>query len=470
MYNYLETIKSFKDVCAFRFLDADNTFDVSYEQYYRDIRRCAFRLEREMGNLEGRHVGLIGVNSYEYAVIMVALMYSRAVIVPLNYRESEDNIRFAIMNSRLDTLISGDPDKFSAIPGIKCYDFGIALSGEDEQEKDLQDFTPQEADNLMMIVYTSGTTSLAKGVCLSVGNMFKGKKIVVPDIYAEGNNIVPGIMVYTNFPFYHVGGIIALISVNEHGYTLVQSAKPQNLLTDLVNEKIYAAFVIPATVKLWLKSIRKGHTDRLGGVELILTAGAPVSIEDVQEIQSQGITFGQYYGMTETGGIITLNYDMVHHITSVGRSYDNAEIMIIDGEICIRYWGNMLGYYDNEEETKACLKDGMIYTGDLGRLDEDGYLYITGRKKNLIILSGGENVSPEEIEKRLYDCSLIMDCRVFEKEDRIHAAIYCKGEDREAIREYISGLNKTMPIYKRIYGIEFQDEELEKTASGKIRR
>ncbi len=470
MFNYLETIQSYKDICAFRFLDADNTFDISYEQYYKDICRCAFSLESELGNLEGRHVGLIGVNSYEYAIIMVALMYSRAVIVPLNYRESEDNIRFAIMNSKLDTLITSNPDHFASIPGIKCYDFKIALRGSEEQEKDLHEFTLQEAGNLMMIVYTSGTTSLSKGVCLSVGNMFEGKKIVVPDVYVEGNNIAPGIKVYTNFPFYHVGGIIGLISVNEHGYTLVQSTKPQNLLSDLVSEKVYAAYVIPATVKLWLTSIRKGHIDRLGGAELILTAGAPVSVEDVQEIQSHGITFGQYYGMTETSGIITLNYDMVNHITSVGRSYDNAEIMIIDGEICVRYWGNMLGYYDNEEETNACLKDGIIYTGDLGYLDDDGYLYITGRKKNLIILSGGENVSPEEIEKCLYDCSFVMDCKVFEKNDRIYAEVYCKEKDQEAIREYVYDLNRTMPIYKRIYGIEFQDEELEKTASGKIRR
>ncbi len=161
---------------------------------------------------------------------------------------------------------------------------------------------------------------------------------------------------------------------------------------------------------------------------------------------------------------------MVNHISSVGSPYDDADVRIVDDEIVIRHWGNMLGYYENEEETQKIIRDGVIYTGDLGYMDEDGYLYITGRKKNLIILSSGENVSPEELERLLYECKAVKECRAYEKNDRIAVAIYAEEASHESIREFIAELNKTLPIYKRIYGIDFQTEELEKTASGKIKR
>ncbi|SEL73806.1 long-chain acyl-CoA synthetase [Butyrivibrio sp. ob235] len=470
MYKFLDTLKKYEDVIAFRFLDEENTFEISYKQYLEDICSCAFRLESAVGNLKGKHIGIIGVNSYEYAVIMAATLFSRAVLVPINYHETDDNIKYVIDNSRLEVLIANNPKKYACDSNIKCFDFDIALNHGDGQQKDLLDFSQEEADNLLMIIYTSGTTSLSKGVCLSVHNIFHEEKILLPEKFVREYNAVPGFKAYINFPFYHIAGIIAWIACAEHGYTLIQSVKPQNILSDLIGEEISGAGVIPATLKLWLNSIRKGHIERLGGVKCIITAGAPVSAEDVKEIQSHGIAFGQYYGMTETGGNVTYNFDMEKHIASVGCAYDDVDIKIVDGEICIKSSGNMMGYYENEEETMNCLKDGMIYTGDLGYLDDDGYLYITGRKKNLIILSGGENVSPEELEKQLYKNPLIIECKVFEKNDRIYAGINSREEDQEKIRTYITELNKKMPIYKRIYKIEFQDNEFEKTASGKIKR
>ena len=130
----------------------------------------------------------------------------------------------------------------------------------------------------------------------------------------------------------------------------------------------------------------------------------------------------------------------------------------------------MSGYYNNQEETKKCLKDGVIHTGDLGYIDEDGYVYITGRKKNLIILSSGENVSPEELEKMLYHCDSIVECKVYESIDKIVAGVFAPEEFHEDIREYVSDMNKKLPLYKRIHKIEFTSQEFEKTASGKIKR
>ena len=468
MYKFLDSIKKYSDECAFAFLDGENNFEVSYEQYYKDVKKCACKLENIMGELEGKHVALIGLNSYEYVVVMCALMFSRAVFIPLNFRETMDNLSYAVNHAEVEYLISDSSKDYNFGSHINYLKFKDVLGG--EKEKELFDFSEDESEKLFMIVYTSGTTSLSKGVALTVGNIFKEEKIALPEKYSNGFKAVPGFRVYTNFPFYHIGGILGWVTWAEHGCTLIQSANPQNILADLVNQKIDYAGVIPATVRLWLKQIRRGHIERLGGVKIITTAGAPVSVDDVKEIQSHGIAFGQYYGMTECGGNITFNFDMEKHIASVGRCYDDASVEIIDGEICARYWGNMMGYYKDEEETAKVLKDGLIYTGDLGYVDDEGYVFITGRKKNLIILSGGENVSPEEIERHLYKNAKVKECKVYEENDRIHAGIYCEEAYRDEIQSYVNQLNKEMPLYKRISKVVFQNEEFEKTALGKMKR
>jgi long-chain acyl-CoA synthetase len=175
--------------------------------------------------------------------------------------------------------------------------------------------------------------------------------------------------------------------------------------------------------------------------------------------------------MTEASGNITCNFDVVNHLESVGKLVDGCEATVIDGEICIKYYGVMLGYYKDPEGTAEVLdKDGLLHTGDLGYFDDDGFLYITGRKKNLIILSGGENVSPEELEKAAYACPKVKECKAFESGDRIHLGVYCDADAQEEIKEFVAELNKKLPIYKRIYKVEFQDTEFEKTELGKIKR
>ena len=468
MFKYLKSIQQYGDMAAFIFVDENETFEVSYTQYFSDVKKCAYKLEKVIRDIKGKHIALIGQNSYEYIVVMCALIYSRAVFIPLNFRESTDNLEFAIKHAEVEYLIAEASENYDNISGVKKITFKELLNGQDEKE--LFDFDDEEADRLLMIVYTSGTTSLSKGVSLSVSNLLKKEKKLFPEEYSRWIKAEPGYRVYTNFPFYHIGGILVWIAMSEYGCTLIQSKNPRNILVDLEYNRIDCAVVIPATVKLWLKAIKRGNVNRLGGAKIIITGGAPISVDDVKAIRDSGILFGQYYGMTETGGIVTFNFDMENHIASVGRCFDNAEITIVEGEICINHWGNMLGYYNNEEETKACQKDGIIYTGDLGYKDEDGYIYITGRKKNLIILSGGENVSPEEIEQLLYKNSKVKECKAFEKNDRIVVEIYCDEADQQVIREYIDELNTKVPIYKRVYDIVFQNKEFEKTISGKIKR
>ena len=243
----------------------------------------------------------------------------------------------------------------------------------------------------------------------------------------------------------------------------------RNALFDLEGEQIDMGAVPPIILKMWIKAIKRGKLGRIGNAKMIGSGGAKIDSETIRTISNSGIVFGQCYGMTETSGNITSIANDLQHLDSVGKPIQGMEILIIDGEVCVKGERVMTGYYNNEEETDNCLKYGVLHTGDLGYLDDDGYLYITGRKKNLIILSSGENVSPEELEDKLYACSLIRECKVYEESDKIVAAVYAAEKDYDAIREFVHELNKQQPIFKRIHSVTFQGE-FEKTSSGKIKR
>ena len=267
-----------------------------------------------------------------------------------------------------------------------------------------------------------------------------------------------------------IGGITGILSHFEYGCVTYISMNPGNVINDLENETIDSAVVIPATLNLWKKSVVRGHIERLGGVRLLVSAGAPPDLSTVELFMEHGISYGQYYGMSETSGNITLNFDCKDHLRSVGKPDPNVEVVIIDGEICVKGSSVMREYYKNPEETANTVIDGILHTGDLGRIDDDGYVYITGRKKNLIILSGGENISPEELERELYKCAFIYECKVFAENDRLCATVYTDQEHTEEVADYITELNTRLPIFKRIYKKNIQTEPLEKTSTGKIKR
>lgn len=169
--------------------------------------------------------------------------------------------------------------------------------------------------------------------------------------------------------------------------------------------------------------------------------------------------------------MITANYiPFSQKKKSVGHPFGNAQLAIQNSEILVKSDALMLGYYKNPEATAEALQDGWLHTGDLGYLDEDGYLYITGRKKNLIILSTGENVNPEELEALLLRSPDVQETLVVEKNNRICALVYCAPEKQEAVRRYVDEINTQVAIYKRIGLIEFREEPFPRTASGKIKR
>ncbi len=469
MINYLKTIEKYSDTCFFKTLDCDVAVDKSYTEYLRDIRTCAYLLEKKIGNVDGRHIGIIAHSSYEYLVLFAAILFSRGVVVPINENETDDNMAYAVKNADVDCLIvANDPDRYEYDNvTVLLMDSLLARGG---KEKEVTDFSEDETDRLAIILHTSGTTSLSKGVELSVDNVFHDYLRVLPKKYYDNLKEAQGAKVYTNYPFYHLAGLLAWMSFSENGCTICYSKEPKNVLADLEKTVIDFAAVVPATLKLWMTCLKRDRMDRLGMVKHIISGGAIIEPDMVRFFKNHGITVGQYYGQTEAGGAVTCNFDMDEHIDSIGQAVKGAKISIVDGEICIDYWGNMQGYYNNPEETKECLRDGIIYSGDLGYIDDEGYVYITGRKKNLIILSGGENVSPEEIERKLYENPLVQECRVYEQNDSIYADIYAPGMDEDGVKCYVKEINQSMPIYKRIKHVQYKECELEKTSIGKIKR
>lgn len=456
MYDFFENIKSYHGRIAYRYFRDDILHEITYKQYYANIVEALSNLQKSYGNIEGKHVAIKGNNCYEYLVLLAALILGKAVVVPINVRESNEVIEEILVDAEIDYVISQESFKdFCSFKNEKQWEHSFDLDDE---------------NRLSMIIYTSGTTGKPKGVMLTLKNLFGRKRNILPKEFVADETKDDLLNTYLVFPLYHAAGLCSWLSWCNRGCMTYINEDVGNMLNELQEIKIDFAFVSPATMKLWKKRLKRGGVEKLGGVKAVGTTGAPMDREIIDFFLENGIDYCQFYGMTETFGDVTYNSNVADKVASVGQKTNDAVIKIIDDEICVSSWNCMKGYYNNPSETANTIIDGMIHTGDLGYIDEDGYLYITGRKKNLIILSGGENVSPEELENLLYKNQLIKECKVFEREDKIVAAVFAKESDEETIRQYVSDLNKELPIFKKIHVVEFQNKEFEKTASGKIRR
>ena len=219
----------------------------------------------------------------------------------------------------------------------------------------------------------------------------------------------------------------------------------------------------------------KSVTENFGGeLTLLVSGGAPLDPTYVSFFDAIGVTLLNGYGITECSPIVAVNpLDNIKH-GSVGLVLPETEVKIIDkdengnGEICVAGSGVMLGYYKNKEATEEAFEDRWFKTGDLGHLDEDNFLYISGRKKNLIILNNGKNIYPEEIEELIMRIPDVIEVVVYSENDVITAEIYTENED--AVNTAIRNLNKELPNYKAIKNIKFRQTEFEKTTTKKIKR
>ena len=333
----------------------------------------------------------------------------------------------------------------------------------------------------MVLMFTSGTTGRSKAVMLSERNFFTtvGEQVVFGDAMLDYKHThMPENKndVLSNFcilPLFHLGTFICLFVWPCKGWALNISSDLRDFYRDVRLMHSDAMAVAPMLMESIYKDVKRGRRERLNGLWNPCGSSAMFDGKMLAELAREGMMITQVYGMTETCGDGIINYAQdEEHIRSAGKPDDHCEYKIAeDGELCIRGGCVMLGYYKDPAATAEVVDaDGWLHTGDLARADEEGYYYITGRKKNLIILDSGENVSPEELESLLAKCPAVKECVVKEKGKKICAVICCEEAKQEEVREYITATNRTLPLYQRMSAVEFSTEPLPRTGTGKLLR
>ena len=520
---------------------------ISYIQFRDDIDALGTKLT-ELG-LKDKKTAIIGENSYEWVVTYLAVTNGTGIIVPLDKDLTGIEIGNLLERSQVDAVVfSGKMEKkvSEVLKGFDDIKIRINIDAESDDngvlswgglleegrtllENGNRDFVDAviDRDAMCSLLFTSGTTGMAKGVMLShknisanVYNMSKYVKIRRP---GGGLSVLPMHHTYELtchvFTGLYQGMFIAICeglryiqqNLKESGATVMVGVP---IVFETMHKKVWKQaeasgaagrlrkmMDLARRTKLYNRQeamrriFSKIHTSLGNNIALFIAGGAAINPQVIRDYEALGIPMIQGYGMTENAPIIAVNRDYYSKADSVGKPMPGTEVRIIDkdadgiGEIICRGPSVMLGYYNDPEATAAVLKDGWLYTGDYGRFDDEGFLYICGRKKNVIVAKNGKNIFPEEIEYLLLEQPFIEEVVVYGAVDKKNDDIVVKAEIfpnyenmkaalgdideksiQEAIKNEIEEVNDKMPVYKRVKRFKLRDEEFEKTATRKIKR
>lgn len=474
----------------------------TYTQFKNDSERCSAVLE-VLGE-QGKHIALIGTTSYEWLVSFFGIVNSGSVAVPLDAllspkeqcdlinradvttliydKSKEETAKMAAVSCpELKHLICmGQADEVTSVAeqnGKKAYSFWEEL---DRQQPGFA-YMP-EPDQLSTIMFTSGTTGKSKGVMLTHRNQAENATCL--DMKIE-----PGTVILSVLPIHHAYclsmdmlkglSLGSVICIND---SLLRVAKNITLfepnmilmvplMIETFAKKLEETSWIPAPLVRAKVFGKQFHT--------VCSGGAYLNPAYLDTFKKYGIQILQGYGMTECAPVISTNLSWESKAGSVGKLMPNCEAKTVDGELWVKGSSVMQGYYKMPKETEETLEDGWLKTGDLGYVDEDGFVFLTGRKKNLIITKNGENVSPEEIENKISDSRIVNEVLVRDSEGVIEAEIYPDYEYatkkkikdiNAALQEIIDDYNKDAPLYKRVFKLKVRQTEFEKNTTKKIKR
>ena len=455
-----------RDAIALSCYDGTAVTDFTYEKFTSDIL-CAAGYFRDQ-HIRDQHIALVAPNSYNWLVAFFAITASGNVAVMLNPVTPADwpsQIAFADVS-----IICGNCTSLETLPAnsidVRRLTYDHLRSVHPFTTEDIVCPSPETTSILM---FTSGTTGKSKVVEFSYENMWHSMD------FQEEAYATPGASRFLLvLPMSHIGGIRCAISMLRKKMVLCVGRGPKYLFADLPILNPSCVSMVPAMMESLVKILKQCDTDekrrQIIGYNLntISYGGAYVKPSVCRDLTNLGIIIEVGYGMTETTGVGTWGKWDEAHSTSVGKAYGNFECRVQDGEILIKGPFVIKGYYKDPKETAKITDNGWIHTGDMGHFDSDGFLYITGRKKNVIILSNGENVNPEEIEEILYSCSAVLECIVYGSPKGICADFY--AQDQETITEYVRQYNAGVPLYRQIYKSNFSPIPLERTPSGKLKR
>lgn len=486
---------NYGEQAAYRYKVKKEVEEKSYNQAYQDSMAVS-RMVEAFG-LKGKHIAIIGTTTYQWIMTYFGVTGSASVAVPIDAQLPADAICELLNRADVEMLVY-DEIRADIIASVKeqCPQIKQIISMQAEEEKDGvlswkklveenrgEYETEIDPNQLCTILFTSGTTGKSKGVMLSHRNLVENATCLdmkipvgtvsmtllpINHVYCLTMDIIKGM---------YIGTIICINDSIMHVQKNMKLFQPEIiLLVPLVIESIYAK--LKAAGNLLPKKLIAQQA--FGGkLKTICSGGAYLNPEYVEKFAEYGITILQGYGMTECSPVISNNLEWDNRVGSVGKLLPNCEAKIVDEEIWVKGSSVMMGYYKMPEETAETLEDGWLKTGDLGYVDEDGFVYITGRKKNLIILANGENVSPEEIENQISKEDLVKEIIVRETDKVIQAEIFPDYEYAKKkrihdipakLQEIIDEYNKTAPVYKRILDMVVRETEFEKNTSKKIKR
>lgn len=472
--------QEFPDHVAIRYVaeDGKTVVEKKYREYAQDIRRMTAYLKAEVPDIKGRRIVLLSRNCYEFCVASFGIILAGGVLVTLNQKKTWDELEYELGLVE-PVLILNDGIDYGCRAELEAA-YGPKLRPMDCYK----DTAPGELtncvghDDLMMLMFTSGTTGRSKGVMLSERNMCASLHTYSEVAENWITNRLPAgqklpLSHMTLLPLFHMACFVCVMSYPPAGWALNLCGDIRDFYRDLglMHSDVMAS--APMLVETIYNDMKRGRVSRLNGLWDLCCSSAALDPRMLLELAQNGFVVNQCYGMTETFGDGILNFTQVEkQMSAVGKPDDHVQYKLDEtGEICIKGDCVMLGYYKDPEATAEVIDaDGWFHTGDLARMDEEGFYYITGRKKNLIILASGENVSPEELEKKLALCPAITECIVKEKSQKICAVICCPEDKQEEVRAFVTEVNRSLPLYKRISAVEFTAEPLPRNALGKLLR
>ena len=476
-----------------------NNPGVDYDRVRQDILLTAGKLQA----LEEKHIGVVCDLSYACLLCILSVMVSGKVAVLIEADLPEETLCGQINRADVELLIYPEDrieDEKLPCPAMTLDAF-LARDGQA-----LSTWPVWEAERDACILFSSGTDGTPGCVLLTQRNLARYVS------YYEEKDSGKQSKVLFFLPFHHVTALITLVNCICYGCEIhlsesikyvteeIRRVRPDMLITVPVFNELYRRGIEKAIEDSGKRSqfdklVRLSNLLRRMGIDLrtplfkglrrqagelpqlFATGGSASSVDTIRFFDDIGIAVLQAYGLTETTGIIATNTLDANRIGSVGKPAEHCEIRLQDSEIQVRGMTVMKGYYKDPQATARAFDGEWLKTGDLGRFDSDGYLYVTGRKKNLIILGGGENVSPEELEEALMVCSCVSEAIVSERNGCIHAEIYPGAQPkealdavREAIEAHIRRMNTVNPAYKRIASWELRERPFDKTTGLKIRR
>lgn len=508
-YSQFHTVRDLIDIGAERFAGKPfikylNSSDEVVEKSFIDLRDNSLAICRYIRSVcpQKLHIGIIGKTSYEYITAMTGALVSGNVFVPfapnitvdeavalfdqgdieaLFYEAAFEETAKAIQEryGRLKVCVNmGNADWFADIYAKYGHDSEFAPLSEIE-------LNPEDCAT---IIYTSGTTGKRKGVMLSSANLIAN---VTYTEFEQADEVLLSVL-----PMHHIFCFTSdyFKSLLE-GFTVCLNGDLSNMAKSLQIFQPTTMRMVPMIAETLMRKINILHkrfpqltcreaAEKVFGknINWIAVGGAYVAPTLIDEYEKHGIILRQGYGMSETAPKITTGDNSNNHKYSSGKIMKSVcDVRIVDGEIQVKGKSVMLGYYKMPEETAAMFtEDGYLKTGDLGRISDEGdHLYVTGRIKNLIILSNGENVSPEEIEKKFADVKIIKEIVASAENDRIVVEVFPDTEmaamlgieDIEAyLNEKVAEANKGEKPEKEIVKLIIRDTPFPKTTTGKIKR